>query len=153
MLSSPVRLRLLSLTVSLSHPQDLSSPPVLGSLPCGDTIDSALADFLPPRQRRHNITQEWSAVEHNRTPCDIMQHNTVLLSYTAERIEPPELTRLRRGLLGERLLFLWSLRLERRPDHWMDRTSGFTGPCLERKQGDVYSDFIIAKHMCSTTIN
>lgn len=46
----------------------------------------------------------------------------------------PELTRLSRGLLGERLLFLWSLRLERRPDHWMDRTSGLRGPCLEEAQ-------------------
>lgn len=53
------------------------------------------------------------------------------VSSTCKRMNPPELTRLRRGLLGERLLFLWSLRLERRPESWMDRTSGFTGPCLE----------------------
>lgn len=46
----------------------------------------------------------------------------------------PEETRLSRGLLGERLLFLWSLRLERRPDHWMVRTSGLRGPCLEEAQ-------------------
>lgn len=58
------------------------------------------------------------------------------------RITVPELMRLRSGLLGERLLFLWSLRLERRPDHWIDKTSGFNGPCLKSEQENNYSDFL-----------
>lgn len=55
----------------------------------------------------------------------------------AEDTNPPELARLSRGLLGERLLFLWSLRLERRPDHWMDKPSGFRGPCLDSGEGEI----------------
>lgn len=108
----------------LSHLHDLPSPIVL------------LAETTQDNSRKESQS-------------NITQHNMVMESYlNIKNIEknPPELTRLKRGLLGERLLFLWSLRLERRPDHWMDNTSGFTGPCLESKQASKYPKPHIFQH-------
>lgn len=38
------------------------------------------------------------------------------------------------GLLGEKLLCLWTRRLDRFPGHWINRTSGLVGPCLEQQR-------------------
>jgi hypothetical protein len=45
----------------------------------------------------------------------------------------PGLLTLNCGLLGEKLLCLWTRRLDRFPGHWMDRTSGLDGPCLKQE--------------------
>lgn len=97
-------------------------------------------------QPRDDMTEECRALTHNRMRCNVIKHDTTEHSAAespSRAVELPELTRLRSGLLGERLLFLWSLRLERRPDSWMVRTSGFSGPCLQTKQGHGCSDVTI----------
>lgn len=45
----------------------------------------------------------------------------------------PGLLTLNCGLLGEKLLCLWTRRLDRFPGHWMDKTSGLDGPCLKQE--------------------
>ncbi len=132
-----------SLSLSVSHSR-FSLTPTRPSLPSWARLSglwrhagSGRAAFLLllAATRQHNSRVERYETQQDAVPAELYK------TQTAEHIKPPELTRLRRGLLGERLLFLWSLRLERRPDHWMDKTSGFNGPCLESKQGENYSQY------------
>lgn len=124
----------------LSHLHDLPSPPVL----CSPSVWLWSSSFFLL------LAETTQDNPRNESQSNITQHNMVMESYlnikNIKKKTPPELTRLKRGLLGERLLFLWSLRLERRPDHWMDNTSGFTGPCLESKQASKYPKPHIFQH-------
>lgn len=50
-----------------------------------------------------------------------------------DRASLPGAQALNWGLLGEKLLCLWTRRFDRFPGHWISRTSGLVGPCLERQ--------------------